>query len=57
MKNIFKLSMAAVLILVVAGSCQKMDRPALGDFPEDSNPPGGPLKFYAAFDGTTANPR
>ncbi|HCZ37317.1 MAG TPA: hypothetical protein DHV26_15450, partial [Cytophagales bacterium] len=33
-----------------------MDEPALGDFPVDVNPPGGPLKFYQAFDGSTANP-
>src|ERR1700712_4677590 len=32
-------------------SCQKMNKPALGDYPKDSNPPGGPLKFYAAMDG------
>ena len=37
-------------------SCQKMERPKLGNFPRDSNPPGGPLKFYVAFDGTTADP-
>lgn len=30
-----------------------MDRPALGEYPEDKNPPGGPLKFFAAFDGTS----
>lgn len=46
---------ASVSLLVLAG-CQKMDRPALGDYPKDSNSPGGPLKFYAAFDGTTSNP-
>lgn len=33
-----------------------MDKPAMGDYPKDSNPPGGPLNFYAAFDGTTTNP-
>lgn len=55
MKNKFMQFVSTVLVLLVAVSCQKMDRPALGDFPEDSNPPGGPLKFYAAFDGTTAN--
>ncbi|MFZ4056615.1 MAG: LamG-like jellyroll fold domain-containing protein [Ferruginibacter sp.] len=33
-----------------------MSRPKLGSYPADSNPPGGPLKFYAAFDGTTTNP-
>lgn len=38
-------------------SCQKQDRPELGDFIEDSNPPNGPLNFYAAFDGNTADPR
>ena len=38
-------------------SCQKMDRPVLGDYPKDTNPVGGPLKFYAAFDGTTEDPK
>jgi hypothetical protein len=33
-----------------------MDRPAMGDYPEDANPPGGPLNFYVAFDGTTSDP-
>ena len=36
---------------LVLSSCQKMDRPALGDYPKDANPPGGPLKFFAAMDG------
>src|SRR5689334_8082769 len=40
----------AVSILVA--SCQKLDHPALGDYVKDQNPPGGPLKFYAAFDAT-----
>lgn len=56
MKNIFKLSVAAILIVFIAGSCQKKERPELGDYPKDANPPGGPLKFYAAFNGTTSNP-
>lgn len=38
-------------------SCQKMDRPLLGDYPKDTNPVGGALKFYAAFDGTTEDPK
>ena len=54
-KNIQQYLLAATVVLLAA-SCQKMDRPALGDFPKDTNPPGGPLKFYAAFDGTTADP-
>lgn len=40
-----------VLFLSIS-SCQKMDRPKLGDYPKDTNPPGGPLKFYTAFDGS-----
>lgn len=47
------LLMGSVLLLA---ACQKMKRPALGDYPQDANPPGGPLKFYAAFDGTSSNP-
>ncbi|MBL7740934.1 MAG: LamG domain-containing protein [Chitinophagaceae bacterium] len=47
-------------LIVAAGavfaSCQKMDKPSWTDYPEDANPPGGPLKFYVAFDGSTANP-
>jgi hypothetical protein len=40
---------------MVAFSCQKNTRPSIGDYPKDANPPGGPLKFFAAFDGTTSN--
>lgn len=43
-------------LVVMIFSCQKMDRPKLGDYPKDANPPGGPLKFYVAFDGTTVDP-
>ncbi len=41
-------------LFIVAGfllnSCQKMEQPPFGDYPKDANPPGGPLKFYAAMD-------
>ncbi len=37
-------------------SCQKMKKPDFADYPADANPPGGPLKFYASFDGTSADP-
>src|SRR5258706_6486191 len=55
-----KKTIKSVFLLLVGSaftffSCQKMDRPALGNYPKDANPPGGPLKFYAAFDGTTTN--
>src|SRR5882762_5509030 len=37
-------------------SCQNMERPALASsYPKDVNQPGGPLKFFTAFDGTTDN--
>lgn len=44
---VFVFSLCIVLL-----SCQKMNRPELGNFTKDANPPGGPLKFYTAFDGT-----
>ena len=47
--------LGAVMAFSIVG-CQKKDRPAIGDFPKDSNPPGGPLAFFAAYDGTTTNP-
>lgn len=45
-----------VTILTLSVGCQKMDRPVLGNYPKDANPPGGPLNFYVAFDGTTSDP-
>ncbi|MBS1512032.1 MAG: LamG domain-containing protein [Bacteroidetes bacterium] len=53
--RILKSSLFVALVLVLATGCKKLARPALGDYPADSNPPGGPLKFYTAFDGTTTN--
>ena len=44
---------AAILLL---SGCQDMNRPVLGDYPKDTNPVGGPLKFYVAFDGATNDP-
>lgn len=57
----YKIKIIKNLLLVLVASiaftaCNKLDRPALGDYPKDANAPGGPLKFYAAFDGTTSNP-
>lgn len=60
MKKIINHSLQLIVVLittvVVLFSCQKIDRPELGEFVRDANPPGGPLKFYAAFDGTTSDP-
>jgi len=50
--------MAAAFAVLSFTACQKMDRPALAaDYPTDANEPGGPLNFYAAFDGTTTDAR
>ena len=51
-----KLLLIVSLVMIAATGCQKLVRPALGNYPQDANPPGGPLKFFAAFDGTTSNP-
>lgn len=48
-------SLTIALTVFMFYNCQNMDHPALGDYPKDVNPVGGPLKFYAAFDGTTSN--
>ncbi len=53
-----KITRYAMLIGILAlaiSSCKKLDRPALGDYPKDANPPGGPLKFFVAFDGAGTN--
>jgi hypothetical protein len=54
--NHLRATLSATLVMLFFLSCQKMDRPKLGDYPKDANPPGGPLKFYASFDGTTTDP-
>lgn len=44
------------LASIILFSCDKKEKPGLSDYPADTNPPGGPLNFYVAFDGTTTNP-
>ena len=47
-----------MLFLVLAtafAGCDKVVHPALGNYPKDANPVGGPLKFYAAFEKITAD--
>lgn len=56
MKKIFRLAFTAAAIVLLATGCQKMDTPAMGDYPTDASEPGGPLKFYVAFDGTSTDP-
>lgn len=56
MKKILQNATALLALAVLATGCQKMDRPAMSDYPVDANPPGGPLNFYVAFDGTSSDP-
>jgi hypothetical protein len=46
-------NIALVIALAVGiAGCQKLVHPLLTSYPHDTNPPGGPLKFYAAMDAT-----
>lgn len=57
MKKINQSAIVLFSFCTVMISCQKLERPALGDdYTRDANPPGGPLKFYAAFDGSSVDP-
>ncbi len=55
-KRTLKKGSFILLLFIAAAGCKKTSRPELGDYPKDANPPGGPLKFYAAFNGISANP-
>src|SRR6266702_4483270 len=53
LKNlIYKNAMWILASGIVFAACQKITHPALGNYPKDSNPVGGPLKFYTAFEST-----
>lgn len=46
--------LASCILLIAAISCQKMSRPALGDYPEDYTvTPTTPLRFYVPFDSVS----
>ena len=51
----FQIILLALVIVFTGTGCQKLTRPELGDYPKDANPPGGPLKFYVAFDGSSVD--
>ena len=60
MKNKIHFCLVLTALILVVGSCSKKDRPSLAAYPKDSDPhfplyPGGPLKFYSAFNGTTTD--
>lgn len=54
MKNSIKLFASAIAITFAISSCQKMDRPELGDYLTDEGQvlPGGNLRFFADFNKT-----
>ncbi len=54
-KNKYSLLFSVLALCILAISCQKLDHPALGNYPKDTNPPGGPLLFYAAMEGTSVD--
>lgn len=54
MKRLKFFASALGAVLLFAG-CQKMDRPALGNYLTDANPATGPLKFYVSFNGTATD--
>ncbi len=56
MKRMKFTNLSLVLLGALAFTgCQQMDQPALGDYPIDENPAGGPLKFYVTFDRESDN--
>ncbi|MEQ1797778.1 MAG: LamG domain-containing protein [Lacibacter sp.] len=55
MRKYFQKFLLVAGVLTIAAGCQKIKRPALGNYPVDANPPGGPLKFYTAFDGASTD--
>ncbi|WP_181368964.1 LamG domain-containing protein [Flavobacterium pallidum] len=54
--NLGKTGLALIAVLSMAGCQQNMDHPAMGEYPEDENPAGGPLKFFVTFDRESENP-
>jgi hypothetical protein len=53
--KIIKNGIYALAMAVAITGCQKIVHPALGTYPMDTNPPGGPVKFYTAYDGINAD--
>jgi hypothetical protein len=58
MRSKYKMIKFGIIFLamgfVIAG-CDKITHPGMPDYPQDTNPPGGPVKFYTAYDGINAD--
>jgi hypothetical protein len=58
MSIINKITRNAIVVLflgIAATGCEKITHPPLGDYPTDATQPGGPLKFFTAYDGINAD--
>jgi hypothetical protein len=53
--KISKIAFCALALSMALAGCDKKKQPPLGDYPIDINPPGGPLKFFAAYDGSNVD--
>jgi Concanavalin A-like lectin/glucanases superfamily len=53
--KIIKSSIYALVMAMAIAGCEKITHPALGTYPMDTNPVGGPVKFYTAYDGINAD--
>jgi hypothetical protein len=53
--KIIKKALLAAAVVLTISSCDKVNHPGLGNYPKDTNPPGGTLKFYAALDGSAVD--
>jgi Concanavalin A-like lectin/glucanases superfamily len=56
--KLINMVLLVLVFFVSATSCKKLARPELADYPKDADPrfplyPGGPLKFYVAFNGSS----
>ncbi|GAB3014442.1 hypothetical protein GCM10027051_17320 [Niabella terrae] len=55
MKKVFLYGGAAIILSLIFGACQKMERPVLGDYPSDTpTTPGSELRFFVPFDSMSA---
>ncbi|HET9057934.1 MAG TPA: LamG domain-containing protein [Chitinophagaceae bacterium] len=52
MERLIKLTSVFIILAFIFSSCQKLERPVLSKLIEDANPPNGPLRFYAAMNGS-----
>ena len=57
-KRVLKNAIYILVFFIAASGCKKLSQPAMPDYPKDIDPrfplyPGGPLKFYAAFEAPT----